>query len=262
MLRTATPRSWATLLRLKSLVTILPESRLASSISLRSTSLHLREVRLDDLHVHVRHLLDPLQDVQAAPAAVALHRVRGVGHLLQLAQHELGHDQRPLEEAGLADVRDAPVDDHGGVEHLVLVKPRGVLEGGDDARGLEPLAPARPDHDAHVDEEDDQDRVDEVLGLELEPGDHPPDEVGAEEAGDAPHQGPDHVVGGHPVEPQLQADDAEGERYAEREPRSLLPGDGAVVPPGPAEDEDDQGAEQDEPHGGGLSGAVRGARDG
>ena len=38
MLSTATPRSCATLLRLKSLVTILPDSRLASSISLRSTS--------------------------------------------------------------------------------------------------------------------------------------------------------------------------------------------------------------------------------
>ena len=41
----------------------------------------------------------------------------------------------------------------------------------------------------------------------------------------------------------------EGEGYAEREPQDLLPGDGAVVPPGPAEGEDDQGAEQDEPHG-------------
>ena len=38
MFRTATPRSCATLLRLKSLVTILPEIRWASSISFRSTS--------------------------------------------------------------------------------------------------------------------------------------------------------------------------------------------------------------------------------
>ena len=68
--------------------------------------------------------------------------------------------------------------------------------------------------------------MDEVLGHELEPGDHPPHEAGAEEAGDAPDEGPDHVVGGHPVEPQLQADDEEGERYAEREPRTSCPGTG------------------------------------
>ena len=95
-----------------------------------------------------------------------------------------------------------------------------------------------------------------MLGLELEPGDHPPHEVGAEEAGDAPHEGPDHVVGGDPVEPQLQADDAEGERYAEREPEDRLPGDGAVVPPGPAEERGRAGAKQDEPHEWGLSGAA------
>ena len=87
-----------------------------------------------------------------------------------------------------------------------------------------------------------------MLGHEVEPGDHPPDEVGAEEAGDAADEGPDHVVGGHPVEPQLQEDDQEGEAGAEGEADEGLAGEGAVVPPGPGEGEDDQGAEQDEPH--------------
>ena len=49
--------------------------------------------------------------------------------------------------------------------------------------------------------------MDEVLGHEVEAGDHSPDEVGPEEAGDAAHEGPHHLVGGDPVEPELQADD-------------------------------------------------------
>ena len=124
MFRTGTPRSWATLLRLKSLVTILPLMRRASSMSFRSTSRTSGKSVSTICTWTSRHLLDLLQDVEAAPAAVALQRVRRVGHLLQLAQHELRHHQRALQEAGLADVGDAPVDDHGGVEHLVLVRGR------------------------------------------------------------------------------------------------------------------------------------------
>ena len=96
--------------------------------------------------------------------------------------------------------------------------------------------------------------MDEVLGPEVEAGDHPPDEVRAEEAGDAAHQGPDHVVGGDAVEAELEDDDQEGEGDAEGEPDEGLAGNGVVVPAGPGEGEDDQGAEQDEPHGEGLSG--------
>jgi hypothetical protein len=49
-----------------------------------------------------RHLLDALQDVEPAAAAVALQRIGGIGDELQLAQHELRDDQRAVEEAGLA----------------------------------------------------------------------------------------------------------------------------------------------------------------
>ena len=87
-----------------------------------------------------------------------------------------------------------------------------------------------------------------MLGHELEPGDHAPDEVGAEEAGDAPDQGPDHGVGGHAVEPELQADDQDGEADAEGGAEERLVRDGIVVPAGPGEREHDEGAKQDEPH--------------
>ena len=116
MFSTSTPRSCATLFRLKSLVTILPCSVRASSISLRSTSRDVGKVDVGDHDVDAGHLLDLLQDVEAAAAAVALQRVGGVGDELQLLEHELRDDQRAVEEAGLADVGDAAVDDDAGVE--------------------------------------------------------------------------------------------------------------------------------------------------
>jgi len=56
------------------------------------------------------------------------------------------------------------------------------------------------------------------------------------------------------VEPELQEDDQEGEAGAEGETEEGLGGNGEVVPPRPAEGEDDQGAEQDELHGGAFRG--------
>ena len=51
--------------------------------------LHLREVDVGNHHLDTRHLLDLLEDVETAPAAVALERIAGVGDQLQLLQHEL-----------------------------------------------------------------------------------------------------------------------------------------------------------------------------
>ena len=116
MLSTSTPRSCATLLRLKSLVTILPSIVRASSMSLRSTSLTCGKVHVRDDDFDARHLLDAVQDVEAAPAAVALQRIGRVGDELQFLQHELRHDQRAVQEPGLDDVGDAAVDDDARVE--------------------------------------------------------------------------------------------------------------------------------------------------
>src|SRR4030095_112489 len=82
MFKTSTPRSCATLLRLKSLVRIFELVCLASSIGFRSTSR--------------RH---------AKTAA-------------RLSTHELGHHQEAVEKPRFADIGDAPVDDHAGIEDL------------------------------------------------------------------------------------------------------------------------------------------------
>jgi hypothetical protein len=80
-----------------------------------------RIIRFDDLNGKSRHLLDALENVQPSSASVALERIRRVSHLLKLSQHELGDDQDAVDEAGLTDVGDSPVNDDAGVEKLVAL---------------------------------------------------------------------------------------------------------------------------------------------
>ena len=143
MFSTSTPRSCATLFRLKSFVTILPCSVRAELDQLQIDFADLGEVDVGDHDVDAGHLLDLLQDVEAAAAAVALQRIGRVGDELQLLQHELRNDQRAVEEAGLADVGDAAVDDDAGVEDPVAPLRSGVAEQADQPRRLQPLPFAR-----------------------------------------------------------------------------------------------------------------------
>ena len=62
---------------------------------------------------------DFFENVEPAAAPIPLDRIGAVGDLLQLAQHEMGHYQRPFQESGLADVGDAAVNDDAGVENFV-----------------------------------------------------------------------------------------------------------------------------------------------
>src|SRR5271170_7733343 len=117
---------------------------------------------LHDLHVDIRHLLHLLQDVEATTAAVSLQGVRRIRDLLQLPKHELGNHQGAFQEAGGADVRNTTVDDDRGVQNLVLVEPRGILEGSDDPRRLKPLAFGRADDQAYVYKGNDQEEAQEV----------------------------------------------------------------------------------------------------
>ncbi len=135
---------------------------------------------------------------------------------------------------------------------------RGVLEGGDDASGLEPLTPVGPDHHADVDQEDDQKGVDEVLRHQVEAVNDAQDEIRPDQAGDPPHQRAHHVVGGDVAQPQLEADDREREEDAEGQADEGPAGDGVVVPARPAERQHHEGAEQDEPHGDAFRGQRRG----
>ena len=64
------------------------------------------------------HFLDALQNIQAAAAAITLEGIGGIGDQLQLAENKLRNDQHAVQKACLGDVRDPPVDNHAGIEHL------------------------------------------------------------------------------------------------------------------------------------------------
>ena len=89
MFSTSTPRSCATLFRLKSLVTIFPWSDARQLDELQVDLADLGEVHVGDDHLDARHLLDLLEDVEAAAAAVPLERVGRIGDQLQFLEHEL-----------------------------------------------------------------------------------------------------------------------------------------------------------------------------
>ena len=100
-------------------------------------------------------LLEPVEDVEPAAAAVAAELVGAVGDPLQLLEHEPRHDQRLVDDPRLGHVGDPAVDDDRGVEHqrpcpLDLL---GELHVGDDepevVLGLEQGADADVADDDH-----------------------------------------------------------------------------------------------------------------
>ncbi len=217
MLSTATPRSWATLLRLKSLVTILPDSARASSISFRSTSRTSGKSRSEIITSMPRHLLHLLQDVEPATAAVALHRVRRVGDQLQFLEHELRDHQRAVEKAGLADVGHAAVDDHAGVEDAVAALGAGAAEQADQARRLEPFALAAAQHQPEVRQGEQHERVEErdAVVLGVGPEERRADGLGDAQADRAAQHRAEHVRDRRVPEPRLERDKHDGQRHAE-----------------------------------------------
>ena len=217
MLRTSTPRSCATLFRLKSLVTIFPCSVRASSINFRSTSLDVREIGVGHLNIHTGHLLNLLQNIEAAAAAVALHRIGRVGDELQLLQHELRDDERPVHESGLADVRDPAVDDDAGVEHLVSPARARRAEDADEVFRLEPLTLAGAHHEAKVRkrEQDEAVKEDDAVVAEIGPVHRVAQHLGGRQSDCAAKEAAQHVGDGRFLEAHLQPDDEAAEDDAE-----------------------------------------------
>src|SRR4029078_8047818 len=80
---------------------------------------------------------------------------------LQLLEHELRDHQRAVEKAGLADVRDAGVDDDARVEEAIPFLGPGVAKQFAQPLRLQPLPLARPHDDAEVGEDEEDEAVDE-----------------------------------------------------------------------------------------------------
>ena len=71
---------------------------------------------------------------------VSLEGIGGIGDRLQLPQHELRHDQRPIQEPRFAHVGDPAVDDRARVQNLVLARWTRVAKQASQPRRVEPLA--------------------------------------------------------------------------------------------------------------------------
>ena len=111
-----------------------------------------------------RDLLDALQNVEAAAAAVALHGVGRIGHQLQFAQHELRNHDHAIQKAGFGNVGDAAVDDDAGVQDFVAAF--GLLLAAEDAaqRGqIQQVALAGAHHQAHVGHQQHDEKLQKAL---------------------------------------------------------------------------------------------------
>src|SRR3990172_254681 len=75
---------------------------------------HAFDVHIGNAHGRGGFFLQAIENVQPAPPAVAPQYVRRVGNVLKLVQDEARHQHGGRDEAGLADVGDAPVNDHAG----------------------------------------------------------------------------------------------------------------------------------------------------
>src|SRR6202011_1445150 len=76
----------------------------------------LGDVFVDELDVDQRLLLQHVEHLQPAPAAVSTQRVTGVGDVLELSEHEVRNQHLVPQKTGLRDVHDPAVDDDAGVE--------------------------------------------------------------------------------------------------------------------------------------------------
>ena len=79
------------------------------------------DVVLDDLDRRPRFLLHPVEDLETSAAAVAAQRVRAVGDVLELIEHEARDDERAVDEARFDDLGDPAVDDRAGIDHDVRI---------------------------------------------------------------------------------------------------------------------------------------------
>ena len=127
----------------------------------------LGEVLFGDPDLHVAHLLDPVQDVEAAPAPGPFQGVRGIGDVLQFVQDELRNDDGAVEKFRLAHIGDPAVDDHARIHDLDVLF-RAALEELLDVRGVEPLSLPDADGDTDVAEETVHEQKDEIHDAPLE----------------------------------------------------------------------------------------------
>jgi hypothetical protein len=209
---------------------------------------HVGEIDIGDHHVDARHLLDLLEDVESAPAAVALERITRIGYELQLLEYELRDDQRAVHEAGLADVGDAAVDDDAGIEDPVSALRAAGPEEADEARGVEPFAATAANHHAEVRqcEQDEAVEEDDAAAAKVRPVEGRPDRLRERKPDGAAKQCAEHVRDRRVLQPDLDADDQDAEDGTKQEVLKV-PVEGLELMCRPGNGRDEQNAGENEP---------------
>src|SRR5579872_5341874 len=124
-----------------------------------------RKIVFHDLNIEVGHLLNPLQHVQPAPPAIALHGIGRIGHHLQFVQHELRNHQHAVEETRVGDIGDTSVDNHAGIQDLEgFLGPLLTAKYSAEGREVQHFAFARADDQADVGHPQQQADLEEVNG--------------------------------------------------------------------------------------------------
>src|SRR5688572_19563543 len=236
MLSTATPRSCATLFRLKSLVTIFPDSVRASSISLRSTSRtsgkSTSEITTSTPDIFWifcrmsrprRPRLRFIESDESATSCSSLSTncgITSVPSMKPVSQRSATRlHQRAIHEAGVAEVGDAAVDDHRGVENLVVPGRAGGAEQRHQPRRLEPLALARADDQAEVRKEQQDEAVQErdALIAVIDPEQRFADALGEEQPDGATEESAEQLRDRGVAELPLEGQRYGGQTHTERQ---------------------------------------------
>ena len=184
-----------------------------------------RIVVLDELHSDPGHFLNSLKNIQAAAPAIALQRISRIGNLLKFAQDEMGNQQDAIHEPCFADVCDAPIDNHAGVENLVDLLDR-TLSAKDTAerRQVEEVSLVGANHHSDVGHQEQYENHDEgqrVL-VELSPFEDVTDHQGANDSHDRTDGRSDQSLQRGGLEPVLEINDAKSPEKAQRNRRSPL----------------------------------------
>ena len=157
-----------------------------------------------------RHLLHALQDVEAAPAAVAFHGVGGIRDELELAQDELRDDKDAVHKTGLADIRNAPVDDDAGIQDLVILSGLALTaEQSAQRRKVEEVTLVGAQDQADVSHEQQQGHLEERKHAPVDRGEveQVAHHESAENSQDGSHRGPDQALQAGLLKPNLEKDE-------------------------------------------------------
>ena len=77
----------------------------------------LGQIAFMKLHLDARITLHPLENIEAATAAVAFDLVRAIRNPLKLLEHKPGHNELGVDNPGIANIGNPPVDDDARIEN-------------------------------------------------------------------------------------------------------------------------------------------------